>query len=182
MRGITRSVITMAGRNVVTFSSASSPSLADSATKPQLFTSCSRPTRAAESSSTIRTRSATVLGTVSATVVGDSPSVVIVTPRSAMSFLQCVCGEIPAQAEHFNYFLSAQPVAANLHHVNRRPITHETADLCDFGRRTGGFRVRPGRRHRLGERAGGERARWNGRKRDGWSDARSGSRGKDSGG
>ena len=57
MRGITRSVITIAGRNVVTFSSASSPSLADSAMKPQLLTSCSSPTRAAASSSTISTRS-----------------------------------------------------------------------------------------------------------------------------
>src|SRR5262245_29707579 len=57
MRGMTRSVITIAGRNVVTFSSASSPSFADSAAKPQLFTSCSRPTRAAASSSTMSTRS-----------------------------------------------------------------------------------------------------------------------------
>ena len=47
MRGITRSVMTIAGRKVVTFSSASSPSAADSATKPQLLTSCSSPTRAA---------------------------------------------------------------------------------------------------------------------------------------
>ena len=47
MRGITRSEMTIAGRNVVTFSSASSPSAADSARKPQLLTSCSSPTRAA---------------------------------------------------------------------------------------------------------------------------------------
>jgi len=43
MRGITRSVITIAGLNVVTFSRASSPSTADSAMKPQFLTSCSRP-------------------------------------------------------------------------------------------------------------------------------------------
>jgi len=34
MRGITISVITIAGRKLVTFSSASSPSAADSAMKP----------------------------------------------------------------------------------------------------------------------------------------------------
>ena len=67
IRGITRSVITIAGRNVVTFSSASSPSLADSATKPQLLTSCSSPTRAAGSSSTISTRSARRLRVVAST-------------------------------------------------------------------------------------------------------------------
>ena len=77
MRGMTRSVITIAGRNVVTFSSASSPSLADSATKPQLLTSCSRPSRAAGSSSTIRTRSATVL--VSPASTATSPAAVMVT-------------------------------------------------------------------------------------------------------
>ena len=47
IRGITRSVMTIAGRNDVTFSSASSPSAADSARNPQLLTSCSSPTRAA---------------------------------------------------------------------------------------------------------------------------------------
>jgi hypothetical protein len=68
------SVMTIAGRNVVTFSSASSPSLAESATKPQLLTSCSKPTRAAGSSSTISTRSPTAL--VSLTAIAGSLTLV----------------------------------------------------------------------------------------------------------
>src|SRR5262245_4953176 len=78
MRGMTRSEITIAGLKDVTLPSASSPSVAESATKPQLLTSCSRPTRAAGSSSTMSTRSATCLA-VDSVDVGDSPAVVIVT-------------------------------------------------------------------------------------------------------
>ena len=50
--------MTMAGLNDVTFSSASWPSIAACAMNPQLLTSCSSPTRAEASSSTISTRSA----------------------------------------------------------------------------------------------------------------------------
>src|SRR5262245_846187 len=85
MRGITRSVITIAGRKLVTFSSASSPSLADSAMKPQLLTSCSSPLRADGSSSTINTRSAvTFASTCSMT---SDPAVVVTRHLSTMSFL-----------------------------------------------------------------------------------------------
>src|SRR5262249_43830606 len=77
MRGVTRSEITIAGRKDVTFCRASSPSVAESATKPQLLTSCSRPTRAAESSSTINTRSATDFR-VESINGAVSPAVVIV--------------------------------------------------------------------------------------------------------
>ena len=65
MRGITRSVTTIAGRKVVTFRSASSPSSALSATNPHVRTSSVRPTRVAGSSSTIRTRSPAWAGRLS---------------------------------------------------------------------------------------------------------------------
>src|SRR5438067_75531 len=68
----------MAGRNVVIFSSASSPSAADSARKPQLLTSCSRPTRAAGSSSTISTRSETAFVCGVAVLAGGLPAASVI--------------------------------------------------------------------------------------------------------
>ena len=62
MRGITRSVTTIDGRNAVTFSSASAPSAAASAVKPHVRTSSASPLRVAASSSTISTRSAACAG------------------------------------------------------------------------------------------------------------------------
>jgi hypothetical protein len=64
MFGITRSVTTMDGRKTVTCSSASAPSAADWAVKPQVRTSSVKPLRVAGSSSTIRTRSAPCDGSV----------------------------------------------------------------------------------------------------------------------
>ena len=58
MRGITRSEMTIDGRNAVIFSSASAPSAASSAVKPHVRTSSVRPLLVAGSSSTMRTRSA----------------------------------------------------------------------------------------------------------------------------
>jgi hypothetical protein len=66
MRGITRSLMMMVGRNSVMRSSASWPSLADAAVKPQVRTSSVNPTRVAGSSSTMSTR---------------SPAVVVISPR-----------------------------------------------------------------------------------------------------
>src|SRR4051812_102427 len=77
MRGITRSEMTIAGRNDVTFASPSSPSVADSATKPQLFMSCSRPIRAAESSSTISTRSAVDFNVEGPDEIVSSPVIIV---------------------------------------------------------------------------------------------------------
>jgi len=61
MRGMTRSVMMMDGRNAVTCWSASSPSTADCVVKPQVRTSSVNPSRAVGSSSTIRTRSPEVV-------------------------------------------------------------------------------------------------------------------------
>ena len=62
MRGMTRSVTTMAGRNEVTFWRPSCPSSAESARKPHVRISSVRPTRVAGSSSTTSTRSTTGAG------------------------------------------------------------------------------------------------------------------------
>ena len=61
MRGITRSLMMIDGRNTVIRWSASSPSAAESAVNPQVRTSSVRPTRVLGSSSTIRTRSPVVV-------------------------------------------------------------------------------------------------------------------------
>ena len=60
MRGITRSLTMMVGRNSVTFASASSPSAAAATAKPQVRVSSVSPTRADSSSSTISTRWAAI--------------------------------------------------------------------------------------------------------------------------
>src|SRR5207237_195720 len=117
MPGITRSVITMAGRNVVTFSSASTPSAAESATNPQLLTSCSRPTRAAESSSTTSTRSA-----AAAWVSRPSSSITTGTADLRVSFLHSGLDNIALQAQPVgisdNYATSAEAGSLHQHGAN----------------------------------------------------------------
>ena len=119
---------------MVTFSSASSPSAADSARKPQFLTSCSSPTRAAPSSSTMSTRSGadwTPAWVAAWQVFRDQAQRVHVLSVPTMSFLHSDGPDGVVQAHLIQYFPCCRPRSRACRvRLPRRPTGSPPCSKC----------------------------------------------------